>query len=70
MKPSTAAVLALLRERPQGVTPLTALERVGTYRLAARIEELRKAGYPVVTERFVTHRGASVALYKLNEAAA
>lgn len=44
-----AAVLALLREKGMtGLTPLEALERVGTLRLGARIWDLRKAGHLIV----------------------
>jgi hypothetical protein len=52
MKPQTRAVLALLRERgSRGVTPLDALEVVGSFRLAARVSELRAAGYDVRCDR-------------------
>lgn len=68
LKPQTRKVLDFLREHPAGITPLMALSEVGTYRLAARVAELRAAGYPVKTDRFVTHRGAVVALYKLEAA--
>lgn len=48
MKPQTRAVLALLRSRGSvGVTPQDALEAVHTMRLAARVSELRAAGYDV-----------------------
>ena len=69
LKPQSQAVLDLLRERPEGITPLQALSEVGTYRLAARVWELRAAGYNVETERFETHRGSVVARYRLVEAA-
>jgi hypothetical protein len=32
------------------ITPLEALSRYGCFRLAARIEELRKAGHPIYTK--------------------
>lgn len=32
------------------VTPMSALERHGCFRLAPRILELREMGYPIVTE--------------------
>lgn len=52
MKPSTAAVLRLLRARGlAGVTPLDALNNVGTMRLAARISELRDAGYTITCDK-------------------
>ena len=42
-------ILALLRLRPQGITPLEALDDLGCMRLAARIAELREAGHNIVT---------------------
>ena len=52
MKPSTRAVLALLRQRGSaGVTPQDALEAVHTMRLAARISELREAGYTITCDK-------------------
>jgi hypothetical protein len=35
------------------LTPLEALRRYGCMRLAARVEELRDAGEPIITERVV-----------------
>jgi hypothetical protein len=32
-----------------GITPVEALEKYGCFRLAARIEELRKQGHQIVT---------------------
>ena len=66
----TAAVLDLLRSRgSKGVTPLDALEIVGSFRLAARISELRSAGYDIRTEKLVLPRrgGKIVARYVLEE---
>lgn len=63
-------LLALLRERGQaGVTPLMALDRIGSFRLAARINDLRKAGHAIRSERISTTGGASVAKYTLAAAA-
>jgi hypothetical protein len=56
MKPSTRAVLALLRE--QGV---------GTMRLAARVAELRAEGHEIVNLGWRTPTGRHVALYVLRE---
>lgn len=47
MKNQTAAVLDLLRAHPEGVTPLQALYAVGTFRLPARLWELRQMGYRI-----------------------
>ena len=45
----TEAILKLLEERPGGVTSLDALNVVGSFRLAARIRELREAGHHIET---------------------
>lgn len=59
-----AAILADL-EAGYRVTPLDALRRHGCFRLAARIAELRAAGYPIATEHLTTDTGARVATYRL-----
>lgn len=46
------------------LTPLAALEKYGCFRLAARIEELRKAGHKIETRR-INRKGKSYAGYKL-----
>ena len=70
MKPSTRAVLALLREQGvDGVTPALALTEVGTMRLAARIAELRAEGHDIVNIGHTTATGKYVALYVLREPA-
>jgi len=67
MKPTTARVLALLRRHPQsGVTPLQAQQAIGTMRLAARVWELRDAGYDVRTE-YRSFNGARFAVYRIVE---
>ena len=43
-------LLFLLRERPEGITPLDALYDVGCMRLAARIYDLRAKGHPIKDE--------------------
>ena len=69
MKPSTDAVLRLLREQGvDGVTPALALTEVGTMRLAARIAELRADGHEIVNVGFRTPTGKFVACYVLREA--
>ena len=59
-----AAILADLEAGHQ-MTPLDALRRHGCFRLAARIAELRAAGYPIATEHLTTDAGARVASYRL-----
>lgn len=70
MKPGTRAVLELLLERGDaGVTPLDALDRVGSFRLGARIWELKAEGYAIDTELARTPTGKRVAKYRLRVAA-
>ena len=47
MKPSTATVLALLRDHPEGLTQLQCLHQGGGFRLAGRVHELRADGYRI-----------------------
>lgn len=52
LKPQTKDVLRLLQARgSRGVTPQDALNHVGTMRLAARISELREAGYTITCDK-------------------
>ncbi len=69
MKPQTEATLRELRIRGRyGLTPLEALEYVGTDRLAARIYELREEGYIISRRMVPTPRGTgSHARYVLEE---
>ena len=67
MKPSAHAVLELLRRHPEGVTALTALDEVGSFRLGARVFELREAGYRVETDWVTTASGKRIARYRLEE---
>lgn len=63
MKPQTRSVLTYL-SRGRSLSALQALGSLGVYRLAARIDELRDAGYPVQT-RLVKQGGRRFARYKL-----
>ena len=66
----TEAVLKLLRERGnEGVTPLDALDIVGSFRLGARIFDLRAQGFDIEPRTVETHRGARLARYILHEQA-
>lgn len=66
MKPQTRAVLELLRTKPEGVTPREALIHVGTFRLGARVFELRQLGYVIRSE----HVREGIWRYVLEEKAA
>lgn len=68
MKPQTAATLALLRRRPDGVTALDALDTIGSFRLGARVWELKAAGYEIETDLITTPAGKRIARYRLHEA--
>jgi hypothetical protein len=69
MKPQTRRTLAVLRSRgADGLTPLEALELVGTQRLAARVYELEAAGYRITRTLVDIPRGGRVARYVLHEA--
>jgi hypothetical protein len=64
----TQAVLRLLRARgAEGLTPLEALREVGTFRLAARIRDLRTAGHRIEREWVTTSGQSRVARYVLVE---
>jgi hypothetical protein len=68
VKPQTAATLALLRERGSyGCTPLDALATIGSFRLGARIWELKQAGYDIRSELVTMPSGKRVARYTLQE---
>jgi hypothetical protein len=54
-------------QRGGTLTALQALDLYGIGRLAARIEELRRAGYDITTEMVATPGGARVAEYRLVE---
>ena len=38
-------------ERFGSINPLQALQDIGCFRLASRISDLRKQGYPIISER-------------------
>lgn len=48
----------------KSITPLDALRDYGCFRLAARIDQLRKQGYCITTE-FETRNGKKYASYRL-----
>lgn len=67
-KTQTEGVLALLRERgAKGITPIDALNVVGSFRLGARIFDLRAQGYDIETTTWETPNGSRVARYVLHE---
>ena len=60
----TEQILQMLRKGP--VTPMDALQKAGCFRLAARIEELKRAGYCITTD-MVNENGKRFAKYRLIE---
>ena len=68
MKPATAQVLAFLRFRDAaGATPAEARNALACDRLAARVHELRAAGYDIESVSERTPMGARIARYYLRE---
>jgi hypothetical protein len=59
------AILAHMQRAP--ITPLSALELYGCFRLAARISDLRLSGHKIVTE-WVENNGKRYARYTLANA--
>lgn len=59
-------VLAWLRTHGS-IEPLTALREIGTFRLGARIWDLRHEGYDIETMTFETDSGSRVARYVLHD---
>lgn len=51
------------------IEPLTALREIGTFRLGARIWDLRHDGYDIETTIFETESGSHVARYVLHDKA-
>ena len=48
-----------------GITPIEALNLFGCFRLGARISDIKKMGYDIVTERVKVDGGKYVARYHL-----
>lgn len=65
-KTQADAILAMLKEHPEGVTALDILKAGYGMRAAARISDLRQRGY-VITTYTVKREKARVGLYKLRE---
>ncbi len=58
------AVLAWL-ETGKTLTPMQALYEFGCFRLGARVEELRRQGWNVITDMVEVGNGKRVAQYRL-----
>lgn len=68
MSGQAMTVLRVLRERPQGITSLEALNELRIMRLASRVDELRQGGYDIRTEMIRVPSGKRVACYTLRGA--
>lgn len=62
MKPQVAKILEHLQRSP--LTPLEALDQYGCFRLAARIDELKRQGHLIATQ-MVNSNGKKFAQYYL-----
>ena len=53
MKTNDTQANAILKHMQDGngITPMDALELCGCFRLSARIEDLKKRGYEIITEK-------------------
>ena len=57
-------ILQYLREHPEGISAIEAMEKFGCMRLAARISDIRAAGHEIIAEN-ESHQGGTHARYKL-----
>lgn len=60
----TKAILAYMKEG-HGITPMDALNLCGCFRLSARIADIKKMGYAIMTEKVKVEGGKYVARYRL-----
>lgn len=67
MKTITSQANAILKHMQEGngITPMDALNLCGCFRLSARIADLKKRGYDIVTEKVKVEGGKYVARYHL-----
>lgn len=62
---SQANAILQVCEDGYGITPMDALDLCGCFRLSARIADLKKRGYDIVTEKVKVEGGKYVARYHL-----
>lgn len=67
MKTNDTQANAILKHMQDGngITPMDALELCGCFRLSARIADLKKRGYEIITEKVKVDGGKYVARYHL-----
>ena len=63
----TEAIYRLLRDRPDGITAIDALNECGSFRLAARISDLRASGHHIEAAMVTLPNGKRIARYVLVE---
>ena len=51
MKPTHCELILDYMKQFGSINPLQALQDIGCFRLASRISDLRKQGYPIISER-------------------
>ena len=61
----TEAILSLLQRHPDGITAIDALREAGSFRLAARISDLRDQGHDIDSQMVKLDNGKRVARYRL-----
>jgi hypothetical protein len=64
LQSQTNAILAYMKAG-NGITPIEALNLCGCFRLSARIADLKKRGYAIMTEKVKVDGGKYVARYSL-----
>lgn len=64
LQSQASRILAHLKDG-NGITPMDALDLFGCFRLGARIADLKRMGYDIVTERVKVEGGKYVARYHL-----
>lgn len=69
MKTNESQAKTILQHMKQGyrITPMDALRLCGCFRLSARIADLRKLGYDIISDRVKVDGGKHVAEYRLAE---
>jgi hypothetical protein len=66
-KPTQANQILFWLKQRQSITPLKALKKFGSFRLSARIYELKQKGYKIHKKMIITNSKKYVAEYRLEE---
>lgn len=66
MKPTQCDLILEYMKLFGSINPLQALQDIGCFRLAARISDLKKKGYPIISER-VSYKNRLGELKNYNE---